>query len=65
MVNPSKLRSQAREIWVVDSDEKDKVLRAVRLIKKATEELPADSTFLERMLYAKKRLPPVLFTPRG
>ena len=65
MINPSKLRSQAKEIWIVDDNEKDTVLRAIRLIRKSTEELPDNSAFLERLLYAKKRLPPILFTPKS
>lgn len=60
MINPSKLRDKA-EIWIVDENEKNAVFRAIKFIQKTTDELPETSSFLERLLYAKKNLPPVFF----
>lgn len=62
MINPSKIRSNEEAIWILDSNEKDTMLQAVNFIERSTRELPTNSSFPERLLYAKQMLPPVLFT---
>jgi hypothetical protein len=61
MINPARLKEAKAEIWVADEEEKDSILRAIRFIEKTTSDLPAGSSFLEKLLYAKKTLPSVLF----
>ncbi|RZI45456.1 hypothetical protein [Candidatus Finniella inopinata] len=65
MINPSKLKDKTASISVVDSYEKDSLLRAVLFIMKTTNALPEGSSFKERLLYTKRVLPPVIFTDKG
>ena len=63
MINPSKLKSPT-DAYIVDTSKKHDLFKAVAYIKKATRALPESSSFLERLLYAKSDLPPILFTGR-
>lgn len=64
MINPAKLKAKSPTNWMVDEAEKHRLLQAVAFVHKNTNALPAASSLLERLLYLKQILPPILFTPR-
>jgi hypothetical protein len=45
---------------IVNEKEKHCIFNAVQLLQNYTKELPDSATFKERLLYAKKALPPIL-----
>lgn len=65
VLNPDKLNnkhSQDPSAFIVDEDEKDAMIRAVKFVNETTNSLPADSSFLERLLYTKNFIPPCFFS---
>lgn len=63
MLNPQKLKKEymtQSEGLIVNQDQKNSLLKAVLLIKNYSEKLPS-SSFLERLLYCKKMLPPCFY----
>jgi len=62
MINPAKLKDKTPSISIVDSYNKESLMKAFRFIMKTTNDLPEGSSFKERLLYTKSILPPVIFT---
>ncbi|PCJ23919.1 MAG: hypothetical protein COA94_07820 [Rickettsiales bacterium] len=61
MLNPDKQKKDQNSVFLVDKAEKDRLIRAVAFIKSSAKKLPESASFLEKLLYCKKTLPPVLF----
>jgi hypothetical protein len=67
MINPEKLKENyaaQNDAFIVSEEEKYSLLKAVKFINLtvSTEKLPIESSFLERLFYAKSSLPEVLFS---
>ncbi len=65
MLNPEKLNKDYisdSSAFIMDEREKNILLRAVRFVKENSVSLPADSSFLERLLYIKGFIPSVFFS---
>lgn len=64
MVNSKKIKEKFRtrsEILILSPHEKESLLKAFILLRKYSEDLPDNAHLNERLLVAKKRLPPVFF----
>jgi hypothetical protein len=60
LINPEKTLTRDTadpDFFIVTTQEKLNLLRAVSLTKAYTSKLPADTCFSERLIYAKKALP--------
>lgn len=67
MLNPTKLNKDyiaGSLAFIVDEHEKNILLRAVRFVKENSVSLPADSSFLERLLYLKGIIPSCFFSSK-
>lgn len=63
-INPSKLKQahvSTPELIILSEDNKRSLLNAIRMIWHFSSDLPANASFLERLLYAKRVLPRDLF----
>lgn len=62
IVNSNKLRKDVEENFIVNAEEKKILLGAVQFVNNSSAKLPADTSFLERLLYIKKIIPPAFFS---
>ena len=64
MLNPAKLNKNyfaQQSAFIVNEREKSSLLKAVQFIDTTTARLPIETSFLERLLYTKKSIPPCFF----
>lgn len=65
MLNPNKLNkkySTQKFAFIVDEEEKNSILRAVRFVNNTSVDLPSNASFLEKLLYTKKFVPSCLYS---
>lgn len=64
MLNPKKLKKEHMiqpEALIVEESQKNSLLKAIIFIKTYSKDLPDSSSFLERLLYCKRILPPCIY----
>lgn len=68
MINPQKLKAQYRissEALIVTEEEKSSLLKAFILLSDYSKSLPENAQLAEKLLLAKKYLPPVFFESKN